>query len=535
MAGSSGASLDEMKQGVANRPEGRDLLSRTPSTNEFVIPPIELGDQLIVAATQLQRAGAGRSRPVSNAEKIALYYIALTPHLANARQLTEFAARAVERMPPGEQRIKYDHLFEPGNPDNKRFWIGAVEANASFAGSYVTLPRAGDDRSSTARRDTDTYSATERDARAPSPAADTSQPLTLPDKPSIAVLPFDNLSGDPAQEYFGDGIAGDIITALSKFRWFFVIARNSSFTHRGAAVDVKQVAHELGVRFVLEGSVRKAGSRVRINTQLIDGRSGSHVWAERYDRELADIFDLQDEMTETIVGAIEPELASAARNQARQKAPESLDAWDNYQRGLSHLWAFTKADADEAEAQLRRAMELDAAFAPAHAALALRRYYQVLLVWESPDHHDRLLEEGLHHAERAVGADDRDPFAHFALGRVQTLVKDFDNAIAELQLAIELNPNLALGFTGSRSHSRLPDSLVKRYHTPTKRSATAHAIQRCSRSRTCSASPTSHFSRTTMRSSSSCASGPSDSPRSGPISNCARTGRPRTPRRGSAT
>ena len=140
MAGSSGTSIDEMKQGIAGRPKGADFLSRTPTANEFVIPPIDLDDQLIVAATQLQRTGAERSRPVASVEKMALYYIALTPHLANARQLTEFAARAVERMPPGEERIKYDHLFEPGDPENKRFWVRASETNPSFVATYVTLP-----------------------------------------------------------------------------------------------------------------------------------------------------------------------------------------------------------------------------------------------------------------------------------------------------------------------------------------------------------------------------------------------------------
>ena len=143
------------------------------------------------------------------------------------------------------------------------------------------------------------------------PASKERMAFELPDKPSIAVLPFDNMSGDPEQEYFSDGITEDIITALSKFRWFFVIARNSSFTYKGKSVDVKQVAEELGVRYVLEGSVRKAGSRVRISAQLIDAATGNHVWAERYDRELADIFDLQDEMTATIVGASEPERGRA--------------------------------------------------------------------------------------------------------------------------------------------------------------------------------------------------------------------------------
>ncbi len=151
--------------------------------------------------------------------------------------------------------------------------------------------------------------------------------LPLPDKPSIAVLPFENMSGDPEQEFFADGMAEEIITALSRYRWFFVIARNSSFTYKGHAVDVKQVAKELGVRYVLEGSVRKAGDRVRVTAQLIDASTGNHIWAERYDRELDDIFALQDEITQTIVTAIEPELGAVEQERARRKPPDNLDAW----------------------------------------------------------------------------------------------------------------------------------------------------------------------------------------------------------------
>src|SRR6266478_7666597 len=151
--------------------------------------------------------------------------------------------------------------------------------------------------------------------------------LPLPDKPSIAVLPFSNMSGDPAQEYFADGITEDIITALSKVRWFFVIARNSSFGYKGKSPDIRQVGRELGVRYVLEGSVRRAGDRVRITAQLIDAITGNHIWAERYDREIADIFAVQDEITESVVASIEPRLYAAESLRVQTKPPESLDAW----------------------------------------------------------------------------------------------------------------------------------------------------------------------------------------------------------------
>src|SRR5207248_1932284 len=152
--------------------------------------------------------------------------------------------------------------------------------------------------------------------------------LPLPDKPSIAVLPFQNMSGDPEQEYFVDGMVEEIITALSRIRWLFVIARNSSFTYKGQAVDVKRVGRELGVRYVLEGSVRKAGGRVRITAQFVESATGNHIWAERYDRDLSDIFAVQDEITEQVVAAIEPELYAAEDIRSRRKPPESLDAWE---------------------------------------------------------------------------------------------------------------------------------------------------------------------------------------------------------------
>ena len=188
---------------------------------------------------------------------------------------------------------------------------------------------------------------------------------SLPDKPSIAVLPFVNMSEDPEQEIFSDGITEDIITELSRFRSLFVIARNSSFSYKGQSPKVQDVGRELGVKYVVEGSVRKAGNRVRITAQVVDATSGNHLWAERYDREPADIFALQDEITQTIVGAVEPELSAAEREQAVRTPPESLDAWETYQRGLWYLWGLTKDGLAEAQHLLRRAQELDPGFATA--------------------------------------------------------------------------------------------------------------------------------------------------------------------------
>jgi adenylate cyclase len=206
--------------------------------------------------------------------------------------------------------------------------------------------------------------------RAEASAPQPSTALPLPDKPSIAVLPFQNMSGDPEQEYFADGIVEEITTALSRIRWFFVIARNSTFTYKGRAVDVKQVGRELGVRYILEGSVRRSGSRIRVTALLVEAATGNHVWAERYDRDFADIFAVQDEITERVVSAIEPELYAAEQVRSQSKPPDSLDAWECVIRALSLIGQGTRDENTEAEALCRRAIAIAPSYGRAHSLLA---------------------------------------------------------------------------------------------------------------------------------------------------------------------
>ena len=278
------------------------------------------------------------------------------------------------------------------------------------------------------------------------PPTHPAEPLPLPDKPSIAVLPFDNMSGDPEQEYFSDGITEDIITALSRVRWLFVIARNSTFSYKGTSPDVRQVSRDLGVHYVLEGSVRKGGNRIRISAQLIEATTGRHVWADRYDRDLGDVFALQDEMTETLIAAIEPELGNAERERAIRKPPETLDAWTWFQRGLWHHYRFTKEDNAEAQVLFRKAIELDPTFSRALAALAHALYWDTLFGYtDSPE---QSLAEALQLSRKAISLDDKEPFAHFAMGRVRALKGEFETAIAELEQAIDLNPSFAHAYFG---------------------------------------------------------------------------------------
>jgi TolB-like protein len=282
----------------------------------------------------------------------------------------------------------------------------------------------------------------------------TPQPPSLPDRPSIAVLPFNNMSGDPAQEYFSDGISEDIITALSKLRWFLVIARNSSFVYKGRAVHMKEIGEELGVRYVVEGSVRKSGGRVRITAQLNDVLRGSHVWAEHYDRDFADLFAVQDEITEAIVAAIEPQLYAAENFRARRKPTENLDAWDLVMRALFHYWRVTREDHKIAQSLLEQAIAIDPHYGQALGVLSASYTFGAHMGWEE-------LEQIAPTAERAalaaIRADSEDPWAHHALGSVYLVTRRFDDSLAEFELALRLNPNFsqaqnyygtALGFCG---------------------------------------------------------------------------------------
>jgi TolB-like protein/Tfp pilus assembly protein PilF len=283
------------------------------------------------------------------------------------------------------------------------------------------------------------------------PADDLREParpaLPLPDRPAIAVLPFTNMTGDPGQEYFSDGISEDIITALSKLRWFFVIARNSSFIYKDKAVHLKQVAEELGVGYVVEGSVRRDAGRVRITAQLNDASTGSHIWAERYDRELADVFAVQDEITEAIVAAIEPQLYAAEDFRARQKPPDSMDAWDLLMRALSHYWRVTRQDNVAAQALLEKAAAIDPNYSRALGVLATSHSFGAHMGWEDMAEAASIAERAAH---AALLADGEDPWAHHALGGVYLFARRFDDSLAEFETALRLNPNfsLAQGYYG---------------------------------------------------------------------------------------
>ena len=272
-------------------------------------------------------------------------------------------------------------------------------------------------------------------------------------RPAIAVLPFANLTNDAEQEYFADGLTEDIITALSCWRLFPVIARNSTFVYKGRAVKVQQLAQELGARYIIEGSVRKGGDRVRVTVQLIDSETGHHVWAERYDRKLDDIFALQDEITERIVAVVAPELERAERQRAISKPPSDLYAWDFYLRGMSSLHELTKEGNQTARQMFERAVALDPTYSRGYTGVAYSHYRDVLLGYSEDG--DRSLASSLEFAQRAVALDETDGFAHFVLSRCLLHDAKIERALEEAKRAIELN----LGIPIARNESCHVDGL----------------------------------------------------------------------------
>jgi TolB-like protein len=259
--------------------------------------------------------------------------------------------------------------------------------------------------------------------------------------PSIAVLPFANLGDDPEQAYFADGLAEDIIVRLSRLRWLFVSARNSSFTYKGKAIDIKQIGQELGVRYVLDGSVRRSVQRLRIRATLSDAATGRQVWAERYDLELADFFTLQDQIAESVIAAIEPRLLAAEHERFKSGSPESLDAWGFVMKAMPYVWTWGSAEEiATAEALLQRAIAVDPDYPRANSLMAWIHAARVQLGWA--DARD-VLATARAMAQRAIQRDAEDPWTHFAAGYVHMVSRGFDAAVAELSEAIALNPSFA--------------------------------------------------------------------------------------------
>ena len=287
------------------------------------------------------------------------------------------------------------------------------------------------------------------------------RPLPLPDQPAIAVLPFINMSTDPEQEYFSDGLTEDIITALTHWRSFPVIARNSCFAYKNKSVDITQVARDLGARYLLEGSVRKGGARVRITAQLIDGASGHHLWAERYDRELDDIFEVQDDIVQRIAALVAPELAKAALKRATSKQAQNLDAWDLCLRGMAAIRERTAEGNVKARDSFNRAIATQPDYADAHAGLAMS-YNQDIFI-EGAEDRTATATQAVEAARKAIKCDELSSWAHHELSTAYQWLNRLDDALAEARIAVDLNPNDAYGLHALGNKSDLagdPDGIA---------------------------------------------------------------------------
>ena len=274
-----------------------------------------------------------------------------------------------------------------------------------------------------------------------------SSPLAAPrGKPCVAVLPFDNLSSDPEQEYFSDGVTEDIITALSKHRSLLVVARNSTFALKGHGGDIRRIERDLGVNYIVQGSVRRIGPRVRITAQLVETESGQQIWAEQYDRELQNIFEVQDEITATVAARIEPEIGIAERALAERKSPQAFDAWDFFRLGTKHFYKSTASDNREAQRLFRRAIDLDPSLAEAYGFLSYSIVLSMIYFDAEPD--DALLNEAVAMAKKGATLDERDALIRFMYGRALLARKSYSEALGELEIAAELNPNLAVVYCG---------------------------------------------------------------------------------------
>ncbi|MGC2823502.1 MAG: tetratricopeptide repeat protein, partial [Pseudolabrys sp.] len=265
-------------------------------------------------------------------------------------------------------------------------------------------------------------------------------------KPCVAVLPFDNLSSVPEQEYFSDGVTEDIITALTKHRSFLVVAGNSTFALKGHGGDVRRIGHDLGANYIVQGSVRRIGPRVRITAQLVETESGQQIWAEQYDRELQDIFEVQDEITATVAARIEPEIGNAERALAERKSPQAYDAWDFFRLGTKHFYKSTASDNREAQRLFRRAIDLDPSLAAAYGFLSYSIVLSMIYFDAEPD--DALLNEAVAIAKNGATLDERDALIRFMYGRALLARKSYSEALGELEIAAELNPNLAAVYCG---------------------------------------------------------------------------------------
>ncbi len=426
LAGSSGGSTSGMKEGIAKRPKGIDLLSRIPPGNEFEIEGLGLGDRLLVVSTQFLNAAREEGREIHEVEKLVLYYVALNPQLKSARNIRQLAVRSIERVPSGEDRIRYDHLFDPGDPENKEFWFRASSVRDELVNVFVALNES-DRPSSTVSQSTPRKIITEVPPR--KEVTDTGL-----EKNRIAVLPFTNFSPDPNDEYFADGMTDEIISTVSGIRGLSVISRTSVMKYKKTTKSMTDIGQELRAGKLLEGSIRKSGNRVRITVQLIDSENDAHLWAQSYDRNLDDIFETQMDIARKIADALKVPTAARDRN-----LDENVDAFTLCLRARSLWYRRTREANEQAILLFEDSLKIDSESARALAGIA--DCYVAAGGWGWMDQKEAYVKAS-QFAKRALELDDTLPEAHVALGQVKRMVEgDYHGAEVEFKRAVSLNPN----------------------------------------------------------------------------------------------
>ena len=428
LAGSRGTDLREFIQQIRSRPKGSDLLSRIPEGNELTIDALGLGDKILVSVMQLLLAAQEEGHHVREIEKLALYYLAVHPSLTSARQLRIRAAECAQRIPPAETRIRYDYLFAAGDPENHRFWTEVVSGHAGLENLFVRIVPGSlliELRPDASR------------PRVPPPES----AIDASSTPKLAVLPLANISPDPKDEYFADGLTEELIMKLSQIKGLRVTSRTSVGQYKGTTKSVEQIGSELGVGAVLEGSVRKAGDQLRITGQLIDVGSDQHRWAHTYDRRLENVFTIQAEVAEGIAHALQIELLKSEREAIHERPTENLSAYEFYLRGIQ---AQQRIETDrvtwerQAECYFEEAIRRDPQFSQAYAALANH-----LLETLGETRPAREVSPRVRHlVARALELNPNSPDGHAASGNLAMQVDlDWGRAEAEFQQAIALNPS----------------------------------------------------------------------------------------------
>jgi TolB-like protein/tetratricopeptide (TPR) repeat protein len=442
LAGSGGQTLEEMKVRIRARPKGSDLLSRIPAGNEFVVPALASPDRILVAASQLVRASREEGRPVREIEKLALYYLASQPMLASARQLRAVTHDAARRIPVGEDRLRYDHLFRSGDPENKRFWTQSAGQHAALEDRFVQVRSAPPAVPA---------------LRSPDPSPGTSRPGRASGGAKIAVLPFSNLSPDPADGYFADGMTEELIARLSSFGPIRVIARTSAMHYKGSNLRAAEIAGELGVDSLLEGSLRRSGDRIRLSVQLVDGRTESPIWATQYDRDVGDVLAVQSEVATKVASSIESSLPP------EPVAPDSTDpdAYLWFLRATQLLYGESEASLRESIALCERAVGRDPTFAP---PLCVEAEAWITLALTGAEPWSVISQRAEPAVRKALALDPDLSDAHSVMADILVSLDRFEDSIAEAQNAIRRNPSDAAAylFMGSAyaGVGRLDESLA---------------------------------------------------------------------------